>query len=275
MIKALKPIYIFSAVFFIFLFVPVFVLATPVITQIQGIDVTEGVPVNLTVSEIEFSGTSAPGTSIEIRCNGRKAAQAVVGGDGQWSASAGSFLTGTYVFHAVREDWPQTPEESSPATVNIDLSGNPLPPAVYSFEINFNSVNNTSERLTVSNQVFLTFFTNDPAGIASAKVSNDNLFWETWNNPPLAPASTAWQLENTEGNKTVYVKFYDADLNESNTVSREIGYFTGILKESGDAASGVYPSSAYDEYTGENRYGRPRTSTIQPDKGSSLKLVVP
>lgn len=273
--KPFKPSNFWPAALFVACFIPVLALASPVITQVQGIDVTEGAPVNLTVSELQFTGTSTPGTSLEIRCNGRKVAQTIVGGDGQWSVSAGSFLTGTFIFYAVAEDWPKTPAESSPVTVNIDLSGNPLPPAVYSFEINYNSANQTSEGLTLSSQVFLTFFTNDPAGIASAKVSNDNLFWETWNNPPVAPGSTAWQLENTEGNKTVYVKFYDADLNESDTVSREIGYFAGISTESGDTTSGVYPSSAYDEYSGENRYGKPRTSVSQPDKGTSLKLVAP
>jgi len=259
----------------IFLFLPLLVTATPVITQIQGVEISEGIPINLTVSELEFSGTSAPGTSVEIRHNGRRAGQTITGGDGLWSVAAGSFLTGTFVFHAVVEDWPRVPQESTPATVNIDLSANPVPPAAYSFEINYNQTNHTSEKLTISNQIFLTFFTSDPAGIASLKVSNDNLFWETWNGPLTAPASTAWQLEDTEGNKTVYVKFYDADLNESDTVIREISYFRGISIQGGTAASGLYPSSAYDEYAGENRYGKERTSASQPDTGNSLKLVAP
>jgi len=274
-IRNQKPVFSVALAISFILFLPFFLMGAPLITEVEGTTVTEGVEINLTVSEINFSGTSTPGTSVEIRHNGRKAAQTITAGDGQWSVSAGSFLTGSYSFCAVVEDWPQTPEESFPVTVNVDLSGNPVPPAAYSFEINYNSSNATSERTTTSALVYLTLFTSDPAGIASVKISNDNIFWETFNNPQTAPASMTWLLENTEGNKTVYAKFYDADLNESNTISREIVYFSGVLISSGTADSGVYPSSAYDEYPGENRYGKKRSSPTQPDTGSSLLLTVP
>lgn len=274
-LKNRKQAYAVALFTTLLLLMPFFLTGAPLITQIEGIAVTEGNDINLTVSEINFSGTSTPGTSVEIRVNGQKAAQTITAGDGQWNISAGSFLSGSYSFCAVVENWPEIPEESFPVTVNIDLSGNPVPPAVYSFEINYNSSNATSEKTTTSALIYLTLFTSDPAGIASVKISNDNIFWETFNNPQTAPASMSWLLESTEGNKTVYAKFYDADLNESNTISKEIVYYSGVQISSGTAASGIYPSSAYDEYPGENRYGKQRSSANQPDTGCSLQLTVP
>lgn len=247
---------------------------TPTITHVQGIEVIPESTINAVSSTIVFAGAADSGRTITLFRNGTPVAQTIAIMNNTWEVSAKNIMNGTHSFSASPETWPETSTESNRVSVAVDTSASSEPPA-YMFCINYNTVKDHPEMTTASSSVFITLFTNDPAGITSAKISNDGLFFETWNTPQLSPASYAWQLEESAGTKTVYMKFYNADADESEVVTQQISYYPNFKTHSGSQADKTYPAGAYDEYPGENKYGAERTSSSQPVTGTSLRLTIP
>lgn len=247
---------------------------TPVITHVQGIEVAPATTVNVISSTITFAGTADAGNTITLFSNGNPVAQTIAIMNNTWEVSAKNIMDGTHIFSVIPENWPETSTESNRVSVAVDTSASSEPPA-YMFHINFDALRGYSELTTASSSVLITLFTNDPAGITSAKISNDGIFFETWNTPQLSPASYAWTLEESPGIKTVYMKFYNTDADESEVVTQQIGYYPYFKTHSGNQVDKTYPAGAYDEYPGENKYGAERTSNSQPVTGTSLILTVP
>ncbi len=245
---------------------------TPVITHVNAIEV-DGTPVTSNSATILFSGTATAGDEIKLYSAFGLAGSTNTLGNGTWSFTASNIMDGGHSFTAVIEDWPRTALVSSSVSVNVDTSASAEDPG-YTFLIN-RRADGSPETSTSSINVKVSLFTNDSEGIASARISNDGIFWQTWNAPAPAPDTHDWALENSAGIATIYMKFYDADANESAVITRQIGYYPVAAGHTGSAAGQTYPSATYDEYQGENKYGSSRIDVSQPETGTSLKLVTP
>lgn len=244
-----------------------------IITHVQGIEILPETIINAESSTIIIAGTADPDANIAIYSGGSKVAETTSMPDSSWTATVKNIMNGAHTFHATVDNWPRTSDSSN--MVNVTVASTVEEPPAYMFYINYQSNRNDGELSTASSSVFITMFTNDPEGITTARISNDGLFYDTWPSPQLAPASTAWELESSPGLKTIHMKFYNADAEESDVITRQIQYLPGYTSHIGNNEDLTYPSASYDEYQGENKYGKPRIDATQPASGTSLKLVSP
>jgi len=128
------------------------------------------------------------------------------------------------------------------------------------------------ESTTATSVVHLTFTVDDPSGVAKVQVSNNGTTWTTWNNPVLDPASYSWALDLVPGLKTVWVMVTDGIGHTTSPASQTIEYWPGYQAHKGTRDERSYPTDTYDEYSGQNKYGSPRTDPNAPSTGVSLRL---
>ena len=108
--------------------------------------------------------------------------------------------------------------------------------------------------------------------MAKVQVSNNGTTWTTWNSPVLDPASYSWTLDLVPGLKTVWVMVTDGIGHTTSPFSQTIEYWPGYQAHKGTRDERSYPTDTYDEYSGQNKYGSPRTDPNAPSTGVSLRL---